>query len=53
MPVEGGRKLAELIPGAQLIVYPGAGHNYLVGRGQTTAGDVLDFLAEVDQRTRS
>ncbi|MGA8257380.1 MAG: alpha/beta hydrolase [Nocardioides sp.] len=53
VPVEGGRKLAELIPGARLIVYPGAGHNYLVGRGQTTAEHVLDFLAEVDQGNRS
>lgn len=48
VPVEGGRALAERIPGARIVEYKGAGHNYLVGRGQQTAQDVLDFLAEVD-----
>lgn len=48
VPVEGGRQLAARIPGAQIVEYKGAGHNYLVGRGEETARHVLDFLADVD-----
>jgi pimeloyl-ACP methyl ester carboxylesterase len=45
VPVERGRELAELIPGAQLRVLPDGGHNYLVDKGAAGQAAVLDFLA--------
>jgi len=39
-----GRRLAELIPGAELVVLPNAGHNYLVDVDPGAMDAVLDFL---------
>jgi 3-oxoadipate enol-lactonase len=39
-----GRELAAQIPGAELVVLPGAGHNYLADRGTAASDAVLGFL---------
>ncbi len=52
MPPENSRVLAAQLPNARLIEYPGAAHGYLV-EIETTADDLLDFLAEVDAAQNS
>jgi pimeloyl-ACP methyl ester carboxylesterase len=49
--VKHGRELAATIPGSRLVIFPGAGHNYLVAAGPQSTAALLDFLAEVDGRT--
>jgi 3-oxoadipate enol-lactonase len=44
-PLANARLLAELIPGAELAVVPGAGHGYLLEAPEESARLVLDFLA--------
>jgi pimeloyl-ACP methyl ester carboxylesterase len=44
----GSRKLAELIPGAELILLPGAGHTHLFQRPQETAEAIIGFLGRVE-----
>ena len=39
-----GVRLAELIPGAELVVLPRAGHSYLADRGSAATDAVVDFL---------
>jgi pimeloyl-ACP methyl ester carboxylesterase len=46
--VKHGRELAEVIPGARLVVFPGAGHNYLVAAGPASTAALLTFLGNVD-----
>lgn len=48
VPVENGRRLAGLIPGARLHVLEGAGHVYHWERPGESVEAVLAFLAEVD-----
>jgi 3-oxoadipate enol-lactonase len=48
VPLAYGEELAATVPGARLITYPGAAHNYIVDSGDAATRDVLDFLAEVD-----
>jgi pimeloyl-ACP methyl ester carboxylesterase len=50
VPVRLGEKLVELIPGAHLIVLPGAGHNVMIDAPDAFNRAVLSFLAE--DRTR-
>ena len=40
-----GSRLAELVPGAELVVMPRAGHAYLADRGTAATDAVLDFLS--------
>jgi pimeloyl-ACP methyl ester carboxylesterase len=47
--VKYGRELAEVIPGSRLVIFEGAGHNYLVAAGPASTAAVLDFFAEVDR----
>ncbi len=49
--VKYGRELAEVIPGSRLVIFAGAGHNYLVAAGPASSAAVLEFFAEVDGRT--
>jgi len=49
--VKHGRELAATIPGSRLVIFPGAGHNYLVAAGPQSTAALLDFLAEVDGRS--
>jgi pimeloyl-ACP methyl ester carboxylesterase len=44
VPVAEGSRLAELVPGAELVVMPQAGHAYLADRGTAATDTVLDFL---------
>ncbi len=44
MPIENGRLLAERIPGAALIVYPGVGHIPEVEVADEFNRDVIRFL---------
>jgi pimeloyl-ACP methyl ester carboxylesterase len=44
VPLERGEELARLIPGARLVVLPGAGHNYLAGATALANQEVSDFL---------
>lgn len=48
VPLERGKELAARIPGAQLCVLPGAGHNYLTECLDLANGAVLNFLGMVD-----
>lgn len=48
--VKYGRELGEIIPGAKTIIYPGAGHNYLVATGGWANRDFIDFIDSVDAR---
>jgi 3-oxoadipate enol-lactonase len=49
--VKHGRELAATIPGSRLVIFPGAGHNYLVAAGPQSTAALLAFLAEVDGRS--
>ena len=40
--------LAAAIPRRRLVIFEGAGHNYLVAAGPASTAAVLDFFAEVD-----
>lgn len=44
IPAENGRLLAEHIPGARLILYPGAGHLFFIERAAEVNRDLRDFL---------
>jgi len=50
--VRHGRELAAAIPGSRLVIFAGAGHNYLVAAGAASTAAVLDFFAEVDRAPR-
>jgi pimeloyl-ACP methyl ester carboxylesterase len=45
-PVEQGRRLADAIPGARLVVYEGAGHFLPEERAEAFAAEILVLLAE-------
>lgn len=47
--VKHGRELAAAIPNSRLIVFEGAGHNYLVAAGESSTAAVLAFFDEVDR----
>jgi pimeloyl-ACP methyl ester carboxylesterase len=44
IPVDEARVIAETLPQARLVVYPGAGHNFLVCYPEKVVADVLDFV---------
>lgn len=48
VPYAEGKRLAELIPGAQLVTYEGARHNFLIEHGEHANAQVLEFFAQVD-----
>jgi 3-oxoadipate enol-lactonase len=50
VPTANGRILAERIPGAKLVLYPGARHGYFGEYLDAVARDILNFTAEVDVR---
>jgi pimeloyl-ACP methyl ester carboxylesterase len=43
--LEESQLIAETLPDARWIVYPGAGHNFLVGYAEQVVTDVLQFLS--------
>jgi 3-oxoadipate enol-lactonase len=45
VPLRYGEELARLIPGADLVVLPGAGHMYITDANQAADSAVLSFLA--------
>lgn len=45
---EHGRELAAAIPNSQLVIFEGAGHNYLVAAGQASTAALLKFFDEVE-----
>lgn len=47
--VKHGRELAATIPGSRLVIFDGAGHNYLVAAGPASTAALLEFLDTVDQ----
>ena len=47
--VKHGRELAATIPHSRLVVFEGAGHNYLVAANATSTAALLGFLDEVDR----
>jgi len=47
--VKHGRELAEVIPNSRLVIFEGAGHNYLVAAGPASTAAVLEFFDEVDR----
>lgn len=48
IPVENGLALARTIPGAQLILYPGAGHLFFVEEAPAVNRDLLRFFTAAD-----
>ena len=46
IPFEEAQLIADTLPNARLVRYPGAGHNFLVSYPDRVARDVLAFLAE-------
>jgi 3-oxoadipate enol-lactonase len=50
--VRSGRELAEAIPQSRLVIFEGAGHNYLVAAGPASTRALLEFFAEVDAGRR-
>lgn len=46
----GSRRLAELVPGAELVLLPGAGHTHLFEQPDATARVILGFLDRVSAR---
>jgi pimeloyl-ACP methyl ester carboxylesterase len=44
IPVENGRRLAERIPGAEVVLLEGAGHVYHSERADEADAAVLDFV---------
>jgi 3-oxoadipate enol-lactonase len=50
VPVKWGVELAETLPNSRYIEFEGAGHNFLVARGDEAARAVLDFVRDVGQR---
>jgi pimeloyl-ACP methyl ester carboxylesterase len=47
--VKHGRALAAAIPGSRLVIFEGAGHNYLVAANESSTAAVLSFFDEVDR----
>ncbi|HEY3814731.1 MAG TPA: alpha/beta hydrolase [Caulobacteraceae bacterium] len=50
VPIAWGKELADTLPNARFVAFPGAGHNYMIAAGDKANDAVLAFLAEVDQR---
>jgi 3-oxoadipate enol-lactonase len=48
VPVEWGRELAAALPDSRVVIYEGAGHNFLVEVPEQANLEVLEFLASVD-----
>jgi len=48
VPLQWGEELAETLPNSHLVVYEGAGHNYVVEVDETANADVLAFLEKAD-----
>lgn len=50
VPYAAGKKLSEQIPGAKLVTFEAAGHNYFVAAGAEANAAVDKFVTEVEQR---
>jgi 3-oxoadipate enol-lactonase len=48
VPLKWGVELAEALPNSRFIKLEGAGHNFLVARGDEASKAVLDFVRDVD-----
>jgi 3-oxoadipate enol-lactonase len=48
--VKHGRELAEVIPNSRLVIFEGAGHNFLVAANAASTAAALDFFDEVDRK---
>lgn len=44
IPIEQGRRIAEIIPGARMITYPGVGHAAQEEAPEATVADAVEFL---------
>ncbi len=51
--VKYGREFAAAIPGSRLVIFPGAGHNYLVAASEASTAALLQFLDEADSAART
>jgi 3-oxoadipate enol-lactonase len=50
VPIKWGVELAETLPDSRFIELEGAGHNFLVARGDEASRAMMDFVRDVDQR---
>ena len=48
--VKYGRELHEIVPNSEMVIYPGAGHNFLVASGGKSNDDFIDFIERVDAK---
>ena len=49
-PPRDARRIAELVPGARLVEYPGAGHMLMYERTDELDALIMDFAARVPSR---
>lgn len=47
--VSRGQELADTLPDSRIVIYPGAGHNYLVAYTEKSNADLRSFLDEVER----
>lgn len=50
VPYEAGKKLSQQIPGAQMVAFEGAGHNYFVAAAAEANAAVDNFIKTVEQK---
>ena len=50
VPMENSRRLVEAIPGARLVLLPGAGHCFPLERFEETARELTGFFREAASR---
>jgi pimeloyl-ACP methyl ester carboxylesterase len=48
VPLAWGVELADALPNGRMVTMPGAGHNFLVARGEQASSAVLDFIRGVE-----
>jgi 3-oxoadipate enol-lactonase len=53
IPTENGRILARVIPGAELVLIPGAGHRFMTDKLEEGAGAILSFLDNAEAQGHS
>jgi pimeloyl-ACP methyl ester carboxylesterase len=52
VPVEHGRDLHKILPHSELVIFPGAGHNFLVAAGERANKAFIGFIDRVDAQTK-
>jgi pimeloyl-ACP methyl ester carboxylesterase len=51
VPIAWGEELAQTLPNSSFVRFEGAGHNFLIARGDEAIAAVLEFVQRVDEKT--